>query len=94
MATTDQFKTVQFQGQKAFEGFSAVLDAAKPKNSPLAVAQPSRSEASPATPLSKDAIAREFFDCGYAGCTASQKVLIDSRFADLVRHRSEAGGKP
>ena len=27
MATTDQFKTVQFQGQTAYEGFSAVLNA-------------------------------------------------------------------
>jgi hypothetical protein len=35
--------------------------------------------------LSKNSLAREFFDCGYDQCTASQKVLIDSRFDQLSR---------
>lgn len=38
--------------------------------------------------LSKNSLAREFFDCGYDGCTASQKVLIDSRYAQLTRASS------
>lgn len=36
-------------------------------------------------PLSKNAIAREFFDRGYSELSDSQKMLIDARFEQLSR---------
>ena len=42
---------------------------------------------------SKNALAREFFDCGYDQCTDSQKVLIDSRFDQLSRLNPQAVAK-
>lgn len=55
-------------------------------------ASPPSSPGAPQEPddftLSKNSLAREFFDCGYDGCTASQKVLIDSRYAQLTRASS------
>jgi len=39
---------------------------------------------------SKNALAREFFDCGYDQLEPSKKVLIDGRFNDLTRLDPEA----
>ena len=40
-------------------------------------------------PLSKNAIAREFFDCGYTELPDSKKLLIDARFEQLSRKDHE-----